>query len=271
MTAALHGQTPQQPPLEPDLVRRALATELQAAQDDSHPMRYFLRKSSPRLATTKQIIETRDGAVAQLVSTNGHPPSDDDRRKDDSRLNDLLADSGKQRHRKQSEDADAARILRVLRALPVAFNYEYAGTVAATSGPADRFLFTPAPGFEPPDLETQVLPAMSGEIWIDPAQVRVVRLQAHLTRDVNFGWGVLGRLYKGGWITIDQADVSSGVWRVTKLQMSMSARVLIRTRSFDTTEEQSRFQPISPALDYRQAIAMLRNSAPQTPEPVPNH
>src|SRR5205814_3722570 len=48
------------------LVGRALDNELAAAQDHSHPMQYRLRRSSPRLTTTKLIIETKDGAVARL-------------------------------------------------------------------------------------------------------------------------------------------------------------------------------------------------------------
>src|SRR5579864_9249989 len=35
------------PPPDSGLVTRALANELKAAQDSSHPMRYLLRKSSP--------------------------------------------------------------------------------------------------------------------------------------------------------------------------------------------------------------------------------
>lgn len=263
-----HGQNVPLTPLEStDLVSRALATELNAAQDHSHPMHYLLHKTSPRLTTTKDIIETRDGAVARLVAVNDQPLTDADARKEDARLASLLADPGKQRHRKQSEDTDTGRALKVLRALPVAFNYQYAGTVATGAGHAARFTFSPNPRFDPPDLETQVLTAMSGEMWIDPAAGRVVHLQASLQQDVDFGWGVLGRLYKGGWITIDQADVGGGVWRVVKFQMSMSARVLIRSKLFQTTEIQSQFTPVPVNLDYRQAIAMLR--APQH-APTPN-
>src|ERR1019366_8036530 len=62
MPAVSHGQSAAAPPpgSEPrssELVRRALATELSAARDSSHPMRYRLRKSSPRLTSTKEIIE----------------------------------------------------------------------------------------------------------------------------------------------------------------------------------------------------------------------
>jgi len=99
---------------------------------------------------------------------------------------------------------------------------------------------------------------MTGEIWIDPVQVRVEHLQAKLRQDVDFGWGVLGRLYKGGWITLDQADVGGGTWRIVKFQMAMSARVLIRNKSFETTEVESQFTPVPADLDYKQAIAMLR-------------
>jgi hypothetical protein len=35
-------------------------------------------------------------------------------------------------------------------------------------------------------------------------QERIVKLDAHLIDDVNFGWGILGKLYKGGSLTIEQ-------------------------------------------------------------------
>ncbi len=249
----------------PVLVRDALAAELRAAQDRAHPMRYELQKSSPRLTTTKEIIETRDGNVAMLLSVNGQPPVDNDLRKDRGRLDDLLADPGKQKHRKQQEDSDRARAFKVLQVLPSAFLYRDAGLIAAGSGHAERFVFVPNPAFSAPDMETAILTAMNGEIWIDPRKVRVVRLQAQLQRDVEFGWGVLGRLYKGGWITIDQAEVADGVWRIVKFQMSMSARVLIRTKNFQTTEYESHFEPVPPGLDYRQGITMLRAMGPGAP------
>jgi hypothetical protein len=240
------------------LVNRALANELRAAQDASHPMRYQLRKTSPRLTSTKEIFETRDGEVARLIALNGQPLSADDTAKEDARLNELLADPGKQRHRKQAEDEDSDRALKVLRALPNAFVYEYAGPADTANGRAEKFRFRANPDFSPPDLETEVLTAMTGEILIDPASQRVIRLEGHLQRDVDFGWGILGRLYKGGWIAIDQADVGGGVWRIVRFKMQMSGRVFLKSRVFDTTEEESRFIPLESGLSYQKAIEMLK-------------
>lgn len=258
------GQSTTPPLPDAGLVQRALAIELRAAQDTSHPMRYRLRKSSPRLSTTKELVETRDGTVAMLMAVNDQPLDAAQEQKEQARLNDLLTDPGKQRHRLQSQQADTARALKVLRALPNAFLYQYAGPVGHGAEHCERFAFSPNPGYIPPDLETQVLTAMVGEIWIDPASQRVVRLDAHLREDVDFGWGILGRLYRGGWISIEQADVGGGVWRIVRFRMNMSARVVIKTRSFITTEEEGGFAPVSAGLDYRQGIALLRAGNPNS-------
>jgi hypothetical protein len=240
------------------LVEHALANELKATADSSHPMRYVLRKTSPRLTATKEIIETRDGEVALLIAINDQPLSAADEQKEQARLDALLENPGLQRHRKQGEDADAARALKVLRVLPSAFLYQYAGPMETPAGTVERYTFKPNPGFTPQDLETEVLTAMSGEIRIDPASERVTHLEGRLEGNVDIGWGFLGRLNKGGWITIDEANVCGDAWRTVHLQMSMSGRVFFRTRVFDTTEDESRYAPLPEGLDYAKAIGMLR-------------
>lgn len=251
----------------PTLVQTAFSNELKAAQDLNHPMRYRLRKTSPRLTTTKDLIETRDGSVAMLVAVGDKPLTAPDLEKEQARLQTLLTDPGKQRHRKQAEAEDTARALKVLRSLPKAFLYTDAGAVTEGTTELEKFTFVPNPKFNPPDLETQVLTQMSGELLVDPDRARVVRLEGKLQQDVDFGWGILGRLSKGGWIIIDQADVGDGVWRVVKFQMKMTGRVLIKARSFDTIEEETQYEPVPADLRYQQAIAMLRGGqSNQRPE-----
>lgn len=241
------------------LVERAVSAEMRTAQDASHPMRYRLRKSSPLLTTVKEIFETREGAVARLLSIGDKPLSAADEEKEQARLDGLLSDPARQRHRKQNEDADTGRALKVLHALPQAFLYQFAGTGWGSAGKVEKFTFKPNPQFSAPDLETQVLTAMAGEIWIDASQMRVTRLEGHLQKDIDFGWGILGRLNKGGWIVIEQADVGGRQWRIVRFQMAMSGRVLFKNKSFDTMEEQTQFEPLPAGLGYRQAIQMLRS------------
>ena len=255
------------------LEQRALTTELRTVRETSHPMRYQLRKSSPRLTSTKEIVETRDGDVARLVALNDRPLSPADEQREEARLDALASDPSRQRHRTPSEEADTGIVLKLLRMLPQAFLYEYAGPGTSStggtgssrgtgsSGKVERFTFRPNPRFSPPDLETQALTAMSGEIWIDAAQERVTRLEGHLQRDTDYGWGILGKLDKGGWIVIEQADVGHRQWRIVRFQMKMNLRVLFKTRNFDTIEEMTRYEPVAAGLGYRQAIQLLRADA----------
>ena len=228
-------------------------------------MRFQLRKSSPRLTTTKDIVETRDGAVARLLAVNDSPLGPADEQKEQARLDALAADPSLQRHRKQGEDSDMGIVLKLLRMLPNAFLYQYAGPVASPTGTAERFTFKPNPRFSPPDYETQALTALSGEIWIDPAQERVLRLEGHLQQDTDYGWGILGRLNKGGWVELEQADVGGKQWRIVHVQMQMTMRILFKTKIFDTVEQMSHYAPVPVDMDYRQAIKMLRGGAQIAP------
>ena len=138
--ASGHGENPL-PAQGQALVDRVLANEYNAAQDASHPMRYQLRKTSPRLTTTKEIYETKDGDVARLTAINDQPLGLADEQKEEARLNALAGDAGKQRRRKQAEDEDTGRVLKVLRALPTAFAYQYAGLGEGPAGKVEKFAF----------------------------------------------------------------------------------------------------------------------------------
>ena len=103
------------------LVGRTLATELRLAVDPGHPMSYLLRKTSPRLTSTKAIVETRDGDVARLLSIDDQPLGQADEQKEEVRLDTLAGDPNLQKHRQQSEDSDMKIVLKLLRMLPDAF------------------------------------------------------------------------------------------------------------------------------------------------------
>lgn len=240
------------------VVERALANELRAAENHNHPMEFHLRKSTPNLTTTKKIIETNDGDVARLLSVNGKPLNATEKQKEMQRLDGLLSNPNQQMHRKQSEDTDKERALKILRALPKAFLYRYSSSVQTPDGLVQKFTFKPNPSYHPSDMETQVLTAMAGQIWINAPAERVVRLAGRVQHGIAFGWGILGHLDKGGTIAIDQANVGDNQWRTTRLKLAMKGRVLFFSKTYDLLEEESHFKPVSKELGYRKAIQMLR-------------
>ena len=240
------------------LVKRVLQAEINAAGDSSHPMQYRLHKVSPRVATTKLIVETKDGDVARLIAVNENPLSAADQQNETVRLQTLSNDPNLQRHRQAREQGDAARARKVMRALPDAFLYTFAGTVETSHGPSYRLTFQPNPGFDPEDLEAQVLKGMAGELWIDVAEQRVTRLQGKRIRDVDYGFGILGKLDQGGTLLLEQADVGNHQWRTTHMVLIMNARLLFKAVKLDTTLDLSEFSPVTAGMNYQQAIRILQ-------------
>jgi hypothetical protein len=239
------------------LVKLTLQTELNAAQDLAHPMQYRLRKMSPRIATTKLIVETKDGDVARLVAINDSPLSLADQQNEESRLQGLLNDPNLQRHRQEREQGDTERARKVMRALPDAFLYTFSGVVGTPEGESYRLSFQPNPKFDPQDLESQVLKGMAGEMWIDVAQKRVTRLEGKRIHDVDYGWGILGKLDQGGTLLLEQSEVGNHQWRTTHMVLVMNARVLLKIIKLDTTLELSQFTPVDTGMNYKDAIQLL--------------
>jgi len=245
------------------MVKRVLQVELEEAQTSaqSHPLQYKLRKQSPRIATTKLIVESKDGDVARLIAINDGPLSADDEQRENARLQGLLDDPGLQHHRQEREKGDADRARKVMRALPDAFVYTYAGVVDTPQGLSYKLSFQPNPDFDPQDLEAQVLKGMAGELWIDVAQQRVTRLVGKRLHDVDYGWGIIGKLDQGGTLLLEQADIGNHQWRTTHMVLVMNARAFWKIIRLDTTLDLSEFTPVTSGLSYQQAIQLLRASA----------
>jgi hypothetical protein len=257
---ALAQATPQSVAADPTaLVRRAAHNELGAG--DGHPSRYKLHKIDDGKINTKEIVETKDGDVARLISTGDKPLSADAEQAEIDRLNTLLAHPEIQEHRHKREQEDGNRANEMLRLLPDAFLYRFEGMADGPNGPCFRLSFKPNPSFTPPDREAEVYHGMAGELWIDQQQERLVKLNAHLIADVNFGWGILGRLYKGGTIVVEQKDVGSGHWETTHMQLKLEGKILlIKALDIETTEDASDFSPVRPQMSYQDAVHLLLNT-----------
>jgi hypothetical protein len=248
-------------PIDPTaLVRRAVQHRMDATRTH-RPLRYLLRKIGAQRDTTKDIIETSDGDVARLVAINGQPLDAQANQAELDRLHTLAGHPEIQEHRRQREQRDADRASRLMRLLPDAFLYRYEGMASCAPGQCYRLSFTPNPRFTPPDVEAEIFRGMAGEVWIDQAQERLTRLDAHLIANVDFGWGIIGKLDKGGTILLEQADIGGHDWELTTLKLNLTGRaLLVKSLNIQIAEQASHFSLVPPGVDYRQAIELLQKS-----------
>jgi hypothetical protein len=260
-SALLHAaQTQPAPTNDPvALVRRASQNELHSTAPP-FPVRYKLRKEDDKVITTKEIVETKDGDVARLLAKADRQLTPEENRVEVDRLNNLLAHPEIQERRHKREQEDSGRADEMIRLLPDAFLYTDLGVAPGPNGPAHRLSFKPNPNFHPPDREAEVYHGMEGELWIDQGQERIVKLDAHLIDDVEFGWGILGKLYKGGSLSIEQRDVGHHHWEATLLRLNLTGMALmVKPLSFQTTETSTDFQPVPLNMTYQDAVHMLLN------------
>ncbi|HSY34494.1 MAG TPA: hypothetical protein VK814_01965 [Acidobacteriaceae bacterium] len=244
------------------LVRRAV--ELRLEEEKSHrPVRYVLRKTDGNHETTKEIIETKDGDVARLIAINGQPLTPEQEQAEMNRLDALSRSPEMQERRRRSEQKDAARIDQLVGMLPDSELYHLEGMVSCGASQCYRLSFAPNPKFETPNIEADVLRGFAGEVWIEETQQRLVRLDAHLVKEVTVGFGILGRLDKGGSMQLQQEyEGTAEEWQPTVLKMNLSGKALmVKTVNIRINEVASDFTPVPPELGYRDAIAMLKKPA----------
>ncbi|HZQ90924.1 MAG TPA: hypothetical protein VFA60_03940 [Terriglobales bacterium] len=248
-----------------DLVREAVNKEAKQNDRNSRFM-YRGRKQTPEKTETKEYVETNDGTVARLIQLNDQPLAPDVQKAEQKRLQRLLSDPNVQRDRQRKQKEDENRVTRMVRALPDAFLYEYDGVEPGKYGESVKLKFKPNPNFNPETRELKVYEGMEGQMYIDLASHRLLRLEAHLFRDVDFGWGILGRLYKGGKFVVEQSRIEPEHWETTGLTIDMSGRALLfKSLRFDTRETASDFRRVAPGLTLAQGVELLQKFDPSAP------
>jgi hypothetical protein len=225
--------------------------------------RYEMHKTDEKGTRVDEIIETTEGDVARHLSRDGKPLAGSDEQAEKDRLNNLLAHPEIQAHRHKKEQEDSDRADSFIKLLPDAFLYEYQGTVDGPNGLDYRFTFKPNPAFIPPSHEAEVFHGMAGELWVDAKEKRLARFDAHITQDVDFGWGFAARLFKGGTMVIEQKDVGDGRWEAESMKLNLTGKILmVKTLTRRETEEASDFVLLPPDTDYKQAITILKDLPP---------
>ena len=239
------------------LIRKAVA--LQIANDKKMPaLRFRYTKTTPHGIFVKEVIETHGGEVSRLISINGKPLSAGKAAQEQQRLTALLSHPSDQARHRRHQVEHQNRVDRLIRELPQAFLFHFAGTEPGPHGPVLHFTFVPNPHFSPPDLESRALTGMTGNIWINQSTSRFVRLNAHLIHSIRVGWGIVAKFDKGGTVSLVNHHVGRGYWTISHLKLDVNGSALIfKPIHIDITEDESHFHFLPSSITWRQAVAML--------------
>lgn len=242
-----------------DLVRLAVQNELNAAANHSHFTFRDIKRKENGAVETKQMIDTAQGVMlGRIIAINGKPLDAEQRQHEDARLQRLIDDPSQLEAKKKEQKEDDQRVRGMVKALPDAFIFEYTGTEQGKSGEIKVLKFHPNPNFNPPTRELQVYEGMSGTMKIAVPENHIVLLQAKLFRQVNFGWGILGKLNPGGEFIIQQEQITPEHWDLTHMKLNFTGKVLLfKTLNIQEDERTEDYQQVPP-LTIAQAIQKLK-------------
>ena len=137
-----------------------------------------------------------------------------------------------------------------------AFRPNWLGQETRNGRLCDVIELDPDPNFHPHSMFQDALTRVTAKVWVDPKTEQLVRGEAHVIRDVSFGAGILGKLYRGGVFSIDQAEVELGVWLPTRYQYDFSARKFLFTFEEHQYIEISHYRHIGTP---KQALAVVQS------------
>jgi hypothetical protein len=248
------------------LVRTTVANEVAAARHTEIHHMFRSTKTTLKGTQTHLYVETNEAMAGMLLAIDDHPLTAPQEQEEINHLYWLSGAPEQLRKKQAREKEDAERTLRMVKALPDAFRYEYAGTENSEAGlgrAGDELVklkFTPNPSYSPPSRVEEVLAGMQGYLLIDRKAGRLARIDGTLFRNISFLWGIFGRLDKGGRFCVQQGDVGDGTWQITKMDLNISGKILmVRNLSMISNEVFNDFHREPNNLPFARGVELLKS------------
>ena len=246
------------------IVRRSAQNLLKQIRSPT-PIRFQERMEAPWGSEIRDVIFTKEGRVDRLIAVGDRPLTAAQQKKEVDRLKALLQRSASQTVTSE-QDAETQRRLKLVAAIPTAFSYQMSGT--QESGILE-FKFFPAEYFNPENRETRVYKGMRGVIQVDPRVDQLLRVDGEIFRNVSFGWGILGRLHKGGHFRIEQREVLPNVWEITDMDFDFTYTVFFFSQShYICKTSNTAYTRIDPDTRRAEAIEMLLSQSTNLEAPA---
>ncbi len=235
------------------MVKRAVQSEAAASHEDHSLWRY--RDDEGDKGIVSNVVETTAGSVKRLITRNGKPLSEAEAKAEDERVQAFVHDSARLAKQKKDSASDDKSAAELLRMLPEAFTWKLAGENAETV----TLAFEPDSTFNPPDMQSRVLGTMRGELVVDKKQQRIKTIKGTLTQDVMIGFGLLGRLRKGGTFDVERREVKPGLWQITETHVHIDGKALFfKSIGQQQDELQTEFRQVPAGTTLEQAAEMSK-------------
>jgi hypothetical protein len=141
-------------------------------------------------------------------------------------------------------------------AIANAFRFHWEGRVVIDGRPTIKLGFEPDPAYKSSARIAGVFAHTVGSAWFDESSGHVARLEAKLREDVPFYGGLLAKIYRGSWITVEQSEVAPGVWFPAHASYDIEGRKFLFPASWRGQIDASGYRRVGPPAE---ALAVVRH------------
>ncbi len=180
---------------------------------------------------TSEVMILYGSQVERLIAKNDKPLSEKDAAKEDEKIRKIIEkrqneSEEKRRKRLQQEEKDREESRQWVREISDAYNFRLAGK--ENVGGRDSYVVDadPRPGFQPHRKYANYLSKFRFRVWIDSAEMQLVKMDAECIDTVSWGLFV-ARIHKGARIQVEQTRVNDEVWLPKHESVKLDVRVAL--------------------------------------------
>lgn len=237
-----------------DLVRDTIYNELHDREHDSH-WEYRSECVSSNENLVREQVETDRGPVFRVLARDGNLLDGAEREREEQRLDQYIRNPGQIARVEHEHAEDEARLAGIMGLMPQAFLFEYEG---APEGDLVRIAFRPDPAFTPSGYEARIVHALAGTLLVNARLKRMIDMHGVLSERVDFGYGLLGHVEKGGTFEIHRHQVSAEHWKTDLVEVHVQGKILmLKTVSKDQREARTDFRAVPKSTTLAEARDML--------------
>lgn len=165
----------------------------------------------------------------RLVAVNGKPLSHERQEQERQKLQQAIAT-----RQNESPQSRAARIAKfekdrkrdrlLIEQLTEGFKFKLTGEQKLDGHDVYVLKATPRPGYQPPNMDTQVLKGMEGRLWIDKKTYQWVRVEARVIHPVSIE-GFLAQVEPGTEFELEKKPVEDDIWLPKHYSMRAHAKI----------------------------------------------
>ena len=245
-------------PATRQLIKDVAYNEMHDRERDSF-WAYDIEQKIGQNSYAKRQVETQEGPIFRVLEENGKPLTNAESRKEQARLEHLINNPSALARNRDDHRQDEERVERLIKLMPDAFLFEQEGQ---PSGDMVTFRFRPNPAFTPPTYEARVFHGMAGTIEINQRLKRFVAMHGTVIDRIDFGYGLLGYVDKGGRFEVHRQQVSATRWKTDLVDVHVAGRVILfKSVSKDHHEVRSDFQAVPTDISLDDAKRLLDQAA----------